>query len=42
MALIGQVFLGPALQPLEPSAVVVEREPVEQRSAVIQPGDGAN
>lgn len=40
MALIGQVFLGPALKPLEPSAVVVEREPVEQHSTVIEPGAG--
>lgn len=39
IALIGQVFLGPALRPLEPSAVVVEREPVEQSSAVIEPRD---
>ena len=40
MALIGQVFLGPALKPLEPSAVIVEREPVEQHSAVIEPRPG--
>jgi hypothetical protein len=38
MALIGQVFLGPAMETLERTAIVVEREPVEQRSAVIEPG----
>lgn len=39
IALIGQVFLGPALEPLKPNMVVVERDPVEQRSEVIEPAD---
>ncbi|HEY7610140.1 MAG TPA: PAS domain-containing protein [Alphaproteobacteria bacterium] len=37
IALIGQVFLGPALQPLQPYAVIVGHEPVEQRSEVLEP-----
>jgi hypothetical protein len=38
IALIGQAFLGPAMQPLEPHTVIVERDPIEQRSAVLEPG----
>ncbi len=37
IALIGQVFLGPAMQPVQPYAVVVEQAPIEQHSEVLEP-----
>ena len=37
IALIGQVFLGPAVQTLQPYSAIVERTPIEQHSAVIEP-----
>lgn len=42
IALIGQVFLGPATHPLQPYTAIVERGPVEQSSAVIEPSANDN
>ena len=42
IALIGQVFLGPAMQPLRPYTAVVDRTPVEQHSEVIEPSADDN
>jgi hypothetical protein len=39
IALIGQIFLGPAFQPLQPYSAIVGRAPVEQHSAIIEPRD---
>ena len=36
IALIGQVFLGPAMQPLQPYTAIVERAPIEQHSHIIE------
>jgi hypothetical protein len=39
IALIGQVFLGPATQPVQPYSVIVERAPIEQHSQIIVPNE---
>lgn len=36
VALIGQVFLGPATQTVQPYRVIVEHAPIEQRSEVLE------
>ena len=39
IALIGQVFLGPAFPPPQPYSAIVEQEPIEQHSTIIEPRD---
>jgi hypothetical protein len=41
IALIGQVFLGPAEPSVKPYAAIVEQPAVEQHSEVLEPNDGS-
>jgi hypothetical protein len=40
IALIGQVFLGPAVHSVQPYTAIVERVPIETHSEVIEPSEG--
>jgi hypothetical protein len=41
MALIGQVFLGPAMQPVTPYTAIVGGPPVEQTTVILEPPTAA-